>query len=94
MKQLQKIAVGLLGFTHPEMFLPRRSANESAGIPIGREIADRWLQRGAQFVRASKFLWSALAIGSRTVPLADNSELVGELTARATGLYGSHRSYC
>lgn len=94
MKQLHKIAIGLLGFTHPEMFLPKRSVNEASGIPIGREIVDGWRRRGARLARASKFLWSALVIGSRTVPLADNSELLNELTARATGLYDSHRSYC
>jgi hypothetical protein len=41
------------------------------------------------FVRQVKFTLSALAIGSRTVGLADNRELVRDLAARAACLYGS-----
>ena len=40
------------------------------------------------FVRQLKFTLSALAIGSRTVALADNSQLVRDLAARAAYLYG------
>ena len=41
------------------------------------------------FVREVKFTLSALAIGSRTVPLADNRQLVRDLAARAACLYGT-----
>jgi hypothetical protein len=46
----------------------------------------RYLQN---FVRALKFTLAALAIGSRTVPLADNRQLVRDLAARAACLYGT-----
>jgi hypothetical protein len=40
-------------------------------------------------MRALKFMLTALAIGSRTVPLADNSQLRRELRHSARLLYGS-----
>jgi hypothetical protein len=40
-------------------------------------------------LRELKFVLSAMAIGSRTVPLADNRQLVRDLAARAACLYGS-----
>jgi hypothetical protein len=50
------------------------------------------LLHAAQFardlVREFKFILAALAIGSQTVPLADNRQLVRDLAARAAGLYG------
>jgi hypothetical protein len=41
------------------------------------------------FLRDLKFTLAALAIGSRTVPLADNRQLVRDLAARAACLYGA-----
>jgi hypothetical protein len=41
-------------------------------------------------LRELNFVLSALAIGSRTVPLADNRELVQDLAARAARLYGAN----
>jgi hypothetical protein len=40
-------------------------------------------------VGALKFLVTALAIGSRTVPMADNSQLRDDLRAGARLYYGS-----
>jgi hypothetical protein len=42
---------------------------------------------GARVIRAFRFMVAALAIGSRTVPLADNSQLRRELSACARLLY-------
>jgi hypothetical protein len=95
MKQFQKIAIGLLGLTHPELFVPRPHprATSTTNIepPRGGGSPDRSSQRqgrGARALRALKFMVSALAIGSRTVPLADNSELRNELRNSARLIYG------
>ena len=49
-------------------------------------------RRGTRLLRAFKFMVTALAIGSRTVALADNSELRRDLSARARLLYDSDNS--
>jgi hypothetical protein len=40
-----------------------------------------------RFLRELKFVLAALEIGSRTVPLADNRQLIRDLSARAAELY-------
>jgi hypothetical protein len=40
-----------------------------------------------QFLRELKFALAALEIGSRTVPLADNRQLIRDLSARAAEIY-------
>jgi hypothetical protein len=96
MKQFQKIAIGLLGLTNPEMFIPRPKpgATSTTNIePAAGRRSTGWLSlqegRAARALRALKFLVTALAIGSRTVPLADNSQLRHDLRASARLLYGS-----
>jgi len=84
MKEFQKIAVGLLGLSNPEMFIPARQQSASAGDQEMPGAA-----RVAQLFRAFKFVLAALVIGSRTVPLGDNRELVRDLTAQASLLYGA-----
>jgi hypothetical protein len=99
MKQFQKIAIGLLGLTNPEMFIPSpKSSASSATSTTKIEPADQRGSaerlplpegRGARALRALKFMVTALAIGSRTVPLADNSQLSRDLRVSASLLYGS-----
>jgi hypothetical protein len=96
MKQFQKIAIGLLGLTNPEMFLPRPKLDvtaatkiESGSGPSSTGSASSREGRGKRLLRALKFMGTALAIGSRTVALADNSELRRDLRARARLLYDS-----
>jgi hypothetical protein len=84
MTEFQKIAIGLLGLTHPEMFIARPAP---ARINRATDSPARGLGRGARIMRAVKFTLAALAIGSRTVPLGDNSELLHELSARASALH-------
>jgi hypothetical protein len=103
MKEFQKIAIGLLGLTHPEMFIPRPRAGEhpSAKPRVAAERRatgperprwqGRWQERAGRAVTTLRLLLTALAMGSRTVGLADNSELGRELAARARLLYGSHQ---
>jgi hypothetical protein len=99
MKQFQKIAIGLLGLTNPEMFIPRPKPSVTAATEIESD-SDRSSTgsagsregRGTRLIRALKFMITALAIGSRTVALADNSELRRDLRARARLLYDSDNS--
>jgi hypothetical protein len=93
MTEFQKIAVGLLGLTHPEMFIPRRkpdrkSTGKIASDHDSTEPVRRGNGRGARALRAFRFMLAALAIGSRTVALADNRQLRRDLSARARLLYG------
>jgi len=93
MTEFQKIAIGLLGLTHPEMFIPRPKAGQKS---TGKIVSDRDSTkpvrrrdgRGARALRAFRFMLAALAVGSRTVALADNSQLRRDLSARARLLYG------
>ena len=98
MTEYQKILIGLLGLTHPEALASSRiqgaastSAPECAsgrspgeGSPLGR------LKRPLlHMVRAIKFTLAALTVGSRTITMADNSELLRDLARHAERLYGS-----
>jgi hypothetical protein len=99
MKQFQKIAIGLLGLTNPEMFIPRPKPDATATTKLEAAWGPRstgspgwlslWEGRAARAVGALKFLATALAIGSRSVPLADNSQLRHDLRASARLFYGS-----
>lgn len=96
MKHFQNIAIGLLGLTNPEMFIPRPKpdATSAAKIdpPCGRRPqTPRRPGQGAsaRALRALKLVMTALALGSRTVALADNSRLRRELRDSARLLYGS-----
>jgi hypothetical protein len=94
MKEFQKIAIGLLGLTHPEMFIPRpevdqKSTGKVASSPDSIEPVHPGEGRVARMIRDFRFMLAALAIGSRTVALADNSQLKSDLRARARLLYGS-----
>ena len=73
MKQFQKIAIGLLGLTNPEMFLPRPKLDvtaatkiESGSGPSSTGSASSREGRGKRLLRALKFMGTALAIGSRS----------------------------
>jgi hypothetical protein len=44
-------------------------------------------RRSWRFLREVRFALAALEIGSRTVPLADNRQLIRDLSARAAALY-------
>jgi hypothetical protein len=63
MTQFQKIAIGLLGLTNPEMFIPRpkTSAPEERVAPQRRSAG-----RGVRAIRAFKSVITALAVGPRT----------------------------
>ena len=100
MSEFQKLAIGLLGLTHPEMVIARAKAAQKSATTI-ETADDHGAARSAgprhpQFLRAmraARFLLAALAIGSRTVPLADNSQLNRDLGARAAAIYGPSEDY-
>lgn len=96
MTEFQKLAIGLLGLTHPEMIAarakaaPKSAATTEVGDDLGyaRSVCLREAQP-ARAIRALRFVLAALVIGSRTVPLADNSQLNRDLGARAASIYGA-----
>jgi hypothetical protein len=98
MTEFQKIAIGMLGLTHPEMFIPRPRAGQKpiAKIASDQDVTEpvrRGERQSARMMRAFRFMLAALAIGSRTVALADNSQLRRDLSARARRLYGSDEGW-
>jgi hypothetical protein len=93
MTEYQRIATGLLGLKHPETYTMsscQKSAMTLEFAPDKRPAASGRPREGqyARAMRAIRFVLAALAIGSRTVALADNSQLRRDLVARADLLYG------
>jgi hypothetical protein len=93
MSEIQKIAIGLLGMSHPEIHRYRTSDFESAtrtvGPPAVKPAQTRTPGKRASALRALKFAIAALFAGSRAIPLGDNGGLVREL-----GEYGAHLKRC
>jgi hypothetical protein len=102
MTEYQNIATGLLGLTHPEIYLAvgkqagkpataASSALESEPTPTPRSSREPNSSgtHSSAAVRAVKFAFAALLAGSRAVPLGDNSQLTREL-----GAYGEHLRRC
>jgi hypothetical protein len=70
MTQFQKIAIGLLGLTHPEMFIPRPKPSVPSTAKIEAASGERPSKRiglregrGARAVRALKSMVTALRMG-------------------------------
>jgi hypothetical protein len=82
MSEFQKIVIGLLGTTHPEIaWIKQRAVKQ----PV--EKAQPQASRAKAVLGVLKFVFAALVIGSRTIPLGDNGHLVGELCAHAARLH-------
>jgi hypothetical protein len=79
MSEYQKIAIGLLGMTHPEIHRLRLqlSPENQDARPLQRQPDSR---PGA-VLRAVKFAFAALLAGSRAIPLGDNGCVTRELGA-------------
>jgi hypothetical protein len=97
MTEYQKIATGLLGLTHPEIYFPSRNQvgtpAQSASSTLERKpTASREPNSSgtppSAAVRAFKFAFAALVAGSRAIPLGDNRQLTREL-----GAYGERLSH-
>jgi hypothetical protein len=95
MTEYQKIAIGLLGLTHPEIFLSARNKSNAPAQPSWStqsqpSVARRskpMAERARAVVRAVKFAFAALLTGSRAVPLGDNGQLIKELGAYGARLH-------
>jgi hypothetical protein len=88
MSEFQKVAIGLLGMSHPEIYKARgASAVESAKTASQRPRLSP--TPGAGVLRGLKFAFAALLTGSRAIPLGDNGRLTREL-----GEYGAHLKGC
>ena len=93
MSQLQKIAVGLLSMSHPEIYLSRTASGGPAPAtveaPVLRPTPGSKPTPAATALRGLKFALAALLAGARAIPLGDNGRLTREL-----GEYGSHLKGC
>lgn len=83
MSELQKIVLGLLGTTHPEIERARRASREKAA-PAAPRRRSRNKPALRALGRALKFAFAALVAGSRAIPLGDNGCVTREL-----GIYGA-----
>jgi hypothetical protein len=83
MSELQKIAIGLLGMSHPEIY--RSRVAEAAAEPVRGSTP----QPAGKLLRNLKFALAALLAGARAIPLGDNGRITREL-----GKYGAHLKGC
>ena len=90
MTDYQKIAIGLLGLTHPEVFRrASRTHTDNTAATAGCAAPSSVKERMRHVVRVLRFTLAALGLGSRVVGLADNSHVIKDLSATARHLYGS-----
>ncbi|HTB87234.1 MAG TPA: hypothetical protein VK743_04765 [Steroidobacteraceae bacterium] len=92
MSEFQKIAVGLLGMSHPEIYRFRALSSESAPSTVEPSKMKRYGSEptpAATALRGVKFALAALLAGARSVPLGDNGRITREL-----GEYGAHLKGC
>jgi hypothetical protein len=87
MSEIQKIAIGLLGLSHPEIHRYGTTAAEQARSAV--EPPALQPPPAASALRALKFAFAALLAGSRSIPLGDNGRITREL-----GEYGAHLRGC
>jgi hypothetical protein len=82
MSEFQKIAIGLLGMTHPEIHQLRLKLEpENQGETAARQKPAEPDSRPGALVRAAKFAFAAFVAGSRVIPLGDNGCVTRELGA-------------
>lgn len=81
MSEFQKIAVGLLGMSHPETQQLRLKLSISTHDELRQTESP---SRPGALLRAVKFAFAALIAGSRAIPLGDNGCVTREL-----GAYGA-----
>lgn len=89
MSEFQKIAVGLLGMSHPEIYRTRNSFAEPSQSTLGPSPLKPTPTPAATAVRGVKFAVAALFAGARAIPLGDNGRITREL-----GEYGAHLKGC
>jgi hypothetical protein len=93
MSEFQKIAVGLLSLSHPEIYRLRNAsaqpATSTVGSPAMKPTPGSKPGSVISVVRAVKFALAALLAGARSIPLGDNGRITREL-----GEYGAHLRGC
>jgi len=91
MSEYQKIAVGLLGMSHPEIHLPRNASAQPAlsSVSASKGTHGSKPTPAVTALRAVKFAFAALLAGARSIPLGDNGRITREL-----GKYGRHLKGC
>jgi hypothetical protein len=96
MTEYQSTAIGLMGLTHPEIYLSVRDGKGKPARAASSKIEQEPRQtrvpapsgtHSSAAVRAVKFAFAALVAGSRAVPLGDNGQLTRELGAYGERLY-------
>jgi hypothetical protein len=88
MSEFQKVAIGLLSMSHPEIYKLRGSLGAETATSAPQAPASKPAPTG-KALSALKFAFAALVTGSRAVPLGDNGRLTREL-----GEYGAHLKGC
>jgi hypothetical protein len=97
MTEYQEIAIGLLGLTHPEIYLSVRNGKDKSAQAASSALHSLAMQarqpspggaHSSAAFRAVKFAFAALVAGSRAAPLGDNGQLTREL-----GAYGERLSH-
>ena len=88
MDEFRKIAIGLLGVSHPEIYRLRSSSAAETATPEPQQRTLKPTPTG-KALSALKFAFAALTTGSRAIPLGDNGRLTREL-----GEYGAHLKGC
>ena len=81
MSEFQKIAIGLLGLTHPEVQQLRLKLSPQSQAESGQQHRKPADSRPGALLRAAKFAFAALLAGSRAIPLGDNSCVTRDLAA-------------
>jgi hypothetical protein len=91
MSEFQKIAIGLLGMSHPEIHRFRTSELALSTVaPSELKRTDGSKPTPADTaLRGVKFAFAALLAGARSIPLGDNGRITREL-----GEYGAHLKGC
>jgi hypothetical protein len=99
MSEFQKIAIGLLGMSHPEIYRYRTESAESAPLMLeapalrptqgSKPTPGSKPTSAANALRGLKFALAALLAGARSIPLGDNGRVTREL-----GEYGAHLKGC
>jgi hypothetical protein len=93
MNEFQKIAIGLLDLSHPEIYRSRiLSARPGPSTVEPSDLQQPETSsptRAATALRGVKFAFAALLAGARSIPLGDNGRITREL-----GEYGTHLKGC
>ena len=90
MSEFQKIAIGLLGMSHPEIHRLRTSDLDPVTqtvepTPGSKATPGSKPTVASKALRGLKFAIAALLAGARSIPLGDNGRVTREL-----GEYGAH----